>query len=244
MTKRTTFAEGIGAARSWMSAIRAVLFLLMLGGGLPALPTQSARAAVVFSNYTGTSIGEGNAGAHYFASGFAPDDSYDFTGAAAYVRNNDPAGAAQPFSMALYAATDAGGPASPPLWTSAALTVPAPNNSRTLVSTSYSGPPILLQEGMEYFLALVVPEDPLSVIWLGNGSSETPLYYSDDGTGWTPGGSSDSQFEVFGNAVPEPSTWAMMLIGLAVLSHAAFRRKRSSAREECPRCVATNPKGI
>jgi hypothetical protein len=38
---------------------------------------------------------------------------------------------------------------------------------------------------------------------------------------------SEVQFDGVTNAVPEPSTWAMMLVGFATLGYAAFRRKRA-----------------
>ena len=40
----------------------------------------------------------------------------------------------------------------------------------------------------------------------------------------------------FGGAVPEPSTWAMMLIGFAGLGYAALKRARESQSAlDCPR---------
>jgi hypothetical protein len=121
VTKRTNFLATTGAARLRIGIVRAALLGLALGGGLPALLTQPARAAVVFSNVTGSSIG-GGAVNSFMAAGFTPDSDYDFAGAAAFVRNNDPFGEAPSFSMALYAAASTGGPASPPLWTSGPLT--------------------------------------------------------------------------------------------------------------------------
>ena len=222
MTK-TTFSLSIGLARLRMNAIRAVLVLLALAGGLPGLQTHSARAAVVFSTYVGGNCSCGLAGPDFLAAvPFTVGGSYDFAGAAAYMLNFDSAGST--FSMALYAASSAGGPAPSPLWTSGTLTAPGPAQTATLVSASYSGPPILLNSGTEYFFAVDMPN---FVVWLGGGSPESPLYYSQSGGPWQIGGSA-SQYEIFGNPpttpVPEFSTWAMMLIGFAGLSYAAARR--------------------
>lgn len=225
MTK-TTFRPSIGAARLRVSAIRAVLVLLALAGALPGLLTDSARAAVIFSTYVGGNCSCGVGGPDFVAAvGFTAGGAYDFAGAAAYVLNTDSAGNAQTFSMALYAASSAGGPASSPLWTSGTLSAPGPLETATLVSASYDGPPILLNSGAEYFLALDMPGPALT--WLGGGSPESPLYYSRDGGPWETAVSA-SQYEIFGNAttpVPESSTWAMMLLGFAGLGYAALKQK-------------------
>ena len=87
MTK-TTFSLSIGLARLRMNAIRAVLVLLALAGGLPGLQTHSARAAVVFSTYVGGNCSCGLAGPDFLAAvPFTVGGSYDFAGAAAYMLN-------------------------------------------------------------------------------------------------------------------------------------------------------------
>jgi hypothetical protein len=45
----------------------------------------------------------------------------------------------------------------------------------------------------------------------------------------TASGSPESGSVIIGSAVPEPSTWAMMIVGFAGIGIAAYRRKRNSA---------------
>ncbi len=165
-----------------LRVLRAAMVVLALVGSLPALLTHPARAAVVFSTYEGGNCSCGVGRPDFVAAvGFTLADSYDFTGAAAYMLNGDFLGNPQTFSMALYAASSGGGPASAPLWTSGTLSAPGPEETATLISAGYSGPPILLESGAEYFLALDMPGD---VFFLGGGSPESPLYYSIDGGPW------------------------------------------------------------
>jgi hypothetical protein len=202
--------------RSQTRAVGAILVLLTLVGLCHALTVHSARAATVFSNYNGVNCKCGFGGAFY-AEEFSPSSDFDFTGAAAFVRNTDIE--AQSFSMGLYSLV----PGSP-LWTSGTLT--APPSSATLVSPSYSGSPILLQTGSEYFLVLNLSGSN-SLSWLAEGSSSVLALTSADGSSWNGLGEQNLQFEVFGAAlgapIPEPATWAMLLIGFALASFVANR---------------------
>jgi PEP-CTERM motif len=217
--------------RSPVSAVCAILALLTLVGGFPALAARPAEAATVFSNYTGVNclcgFGEG-----FYAEGFTPTIDFDFAGAASFVRNTGDEGP-QSFSMALYS-SNAGLPGSA-LWTSGTLTAPGPDNTATLVNASYAGSPILLTSGHEYFLVLNTPDSD-SPSWLAQGSSSAPLFGSSDGTSWNNLSPGNLQFEVSGAApgaiVPEPASWVMVLLGFGLVGFAASRR----ARKEPARC--------
>ena len=197
-------------------------------GAISALLAWPAKAATVFDNYNGVDNASFFGPPMLVASGFIPTANYNFTGASAFVENLDIHNATQTFSMALYSSTASGTPGSP-LWTSGMLSAPGPDFTPTLATASYSGPPILLQDGDEYFLALNIPKSVVG--WLDDGPNPTPFYSSANGGGsWTNMGSSTVQYQIFGDpvlgvsSVPEPATWAMMLLGFAGLGFSAFRR--------------------
>jgi hypothetical protein len=208
-----------------------MVFIDLLAGFLTFL-TRASQAAVVFSNYTGNNCNCGNGGGPFtivYAAGFVPDGFFDFTGAAAFVQNrNYPKGNPQAFVMALYASTPDGEPAASPLWVSQPLIAPGPNGAASLITANYSGPLIFLRATTEYFFVLDFPEGSY-VGWLPKGPTLTPLYSSRDGVTWKSlSAAATQQFEIFGGVgapVPEPATWAMMLIGFAGLGYAAARRK-------------------
>ena len=222
--------------RHRMHAVGAILVFLALCGVCPTLIARPARAATVFSNYTGVTTDGGFDDPGFLASGFTPADNYNFTGAAVFVRNENCPGQPVPASMALYSSTSAGAPDTS-LWTSGTLSVNGPFGAATLVSASYGGSPILLRKGVEYFLALDILFD---TEWLGGGSSSTPVYFSPSGSSWSNRGENNLQFELSGSpvaAIPEPSTWAMLLLGFAGLgllgiSPQGGRRGPGSARSE------------
>jgi hypothetical protein len=208
--------------RSRISGVGAILVLLTLVGVCNALTMRSARAATVFSNYNGLNCKCGF-GAAFYAGEFSPPSDFDFTGAAAFVGNTDVE--AQSFSMGLFSSV----PGSP-LWTSGTLT--APPSSATLVSASYSGSPILLQTGSEYFLVLDLSGSD-SPNWLADGSSSVFAFTSADGSSWNGLGEQNLQFEVFGAApgaaIPELASWAMLLLGFGLAAFVAKRRARLMA---------------
>jgi hypothetical protein len=183
----------------------------------------------VFDNYNGVDNASFFGPPTLIASGFIPTANYNFTGASAFVENLDKNNAAQQFSMALYSSTGGSASRTPgsPLWTSGMLSAPGPDFTPTLATASYSGPPILLQSGDEYFLALNIPKSVVG--WLDDGPNPTPFYSSANGGGsWTNMGSLTVQYQIFGSpllgsSVPEPATWTVMLLGFAGLGFAAFR---------------------
>jgi hypothetical protein len=203
--------------RSPMNVIGAILVLVTLVGVCNALTMGSARAATVFSNYTGSNCKCGFDGA-FFAEEFSPASDFDFTGAAAFVGNSDVL--EQSFSIALYAFI----PGSP-LWTSGTLTA---SKGAALASASYSGSPILLKTGTEYFLVLNLSSSS-SLGWLGQGSSSAPAFTSTDGSSWSDLAEQNLQFEIFGVAppgapIPEPAPWVLLLTGFGLLGFVANMR--------------------
>lgn len=160
----------------------------------------------------------------FYAVGFAPASDFEFTGAAAFVQNQDSTNP-ETFSMALYSSNGAGAPGSS-LWTSGPLIAPA--NTSTLVTASDAGSSISLQSGTEYFLVLNLFNEAFAV-WLFQGSSSQPSYLSQDGISWHTADSQPAQFEIFGDVVgapiPEPATWTLLLIGFALTGFVSLRRR-------------------
>jgi hypothetical protein len=206
--------------------------IAVLASGLLVPPIARATTPVtVFSNYNGTNCDCGTGGDLY-AAGFTSPGNYDFTGAAAFVMNNG--AAAAPFSIGLYSSTASGAPGSS-LWSGGALSAPG----ATLVTADYTGsPPIFLRKGGEYFLTLDLP---IGLVWGGGGPNNTPFYASSNGgSSWINlvelFGPADPAFEIYGSpvagAIPEPSTWAMMLFGFAGLGYAGYRTSRKGEAAE------------
>jgi hypothetical protein len=203
------------------SAVVAIVIVFALAGVGNALATRAARAATVFDNYNGLNCSCGFSDG-FFAEEFSPGSDFDFTGAAASIQNafrED-----HSFSMALYSATASGVPGSP-LWMSGTVTVPP--LASTLAFASYSGSPILLQTGVEYFLVLDLPT-AINPLWIGDGLSAPLAFRSADGSSWSSIGDQDLQFEIFGaalgaTAIPELAPWAMLLIGFALAGFVANR---------------------
>ena len=127
----------------------------------------TTAANTVFSNYTGM-YGSGGAGS--VAEGFTPTADFDFTGASVFMENYSIID--QPFSLALYSSTGSGAPDTV-LWTSGTLTVSSVNQFH-LVAANYGGAPILLQSGVEYFLAVDIPTVDFDIIWVEAGTASSP----------------------------------------------------------------------
>ena len=177
----------------------------------------------MFDNYTGTT--GANLNATFIAAGFTPSADYNFTDASAFVDNQGPN--PELFSIALYSSTASAGPDAR-LWTSGAVSAPAAEY--TLVSASYNGSPITLQKDEEYFFVLELTNASFGgqVFWAEDGKTTVPTYHSPDGSSWNAFAVPiDLQFRVFGAAVPESSTWAMMLLGFAGLTFSGYRRARA-----------------
>lgn len=208
------------------TAIATIIVILALGANLSVFLAHSAAAAVVFDNYNGQNCLCGISGPTFDASGFTPTADYDFSAASAFVLNLNfnP----QSFSMILYSSTASGTPGSS-LATIGAQ-VPGRDFAGAIITESYSGPPILLQSGVEYFFALNLPG---GMTWLSGGPNQTPYYFSvDDGNSWNNGSPGNLQFQIFGHpvdgalSVPEPAIWPMMLLSFVGLGIVANRRAR------------------
>jgi hypothetical protein len=223
--------------RSHRRTLGALLIGLAAAGGLWA--PSPGEAATVFSSLIPGSFCFCGAVNGLFAEGFTPEAAnYDFTGAAARVLNFDDH--AQDFSLALYSSTGAGAPDAA-LW-SATVSAPGATDSNdfanSVVSANYVGPPILLQSGLEYFLAV----DTNNIAWLG-GEGSLPSYEFSGGS-WIPAtliGANDLQFEVYGDpVVPEPSTLALTALGFGLLGVAGWRSRRRrqvfAPKRQPPKC--------
>jgi hypothetical protein len=188
--------------------------------------SRPAEADVVFSNYSAAFAGSNNG--LVLAESFTPATNFNFTGAAAYMF--DPFGFAETFSISLYS-SGAAGPSSQ-LWSSGTLLAPA--SATTLVLANYVGPDLVLGSGTEYFIVLdlTVRTNSNYANWISGGNPTAPSYYF-NGNSWQYIGPQDYQFEIYGTpittAVPEPSTWAMMLLGFAGIGFMAYRRKSKPA---------------
>ena len=218
--------------RPQVSALRSSLAGLAVGCAFSSL-VAPAWAATVFDNYTGNT--SESFGSTYVAAGFTPGANFDFTGEAAFVvsRDADP-DALQNFTLSLYSSTGGGSPGSA-LWTSGQLSV---SGSGSLIGATYSGPAILLQDGVQYFVVL---HELGAVDWYAGGSVSAPIYVSGDGSDWSFQGPAALQFQVSGDpgavAAPEASTWAMMLTGFAGLGLWS-RRRLQNHRLPSPDCSA------
>ena len=103
--------------------------------------------------------------------------------------------------------------------------VPTPD----LVTFNYSGGPVALVAGGQYWLVAVQPDMFTEDAWfLSNddaGAIAQNTFGSPTGPWAVYTGKPIATFQVVG--VPEPSSWAMMLLGFAGLGYAGYRRARA-----------------
>lgn len=220
--------------RHSMSRIRArfhpgTILGLLITAGLTNLPVPS-WADVIFSNITGPCCG----GQAIDGSDFAPNSAAEqFTPAATY-RVTDASvvvvwtGLGSPlFNVAIY--SDATGiPDFPVGETVTNLTAPPPLGG--IVTASF-GTTFLLPAGDAFWIVLTPADNATRIGWQTGGSISAPAAFTDatDGIGgWTAPGPNHFQFAINGAAIPETSTWAMMLVGFAGFGYAAYRRERRS----------------
>jgi hypothetical protein len=189
---------------------------------------SGARADTIFSNYDGYNCGCGNQ-TPLQGIEFTPSGAYDFTSAAAFIANSGGAGT---IYLALYTAVS-GSPGTQ-LWESGALAVPAAGTDArggsvttlALISGNYLGiAPLVLTSGTGYFFTFIGGTAKLA----GWASGDGPyLPYADNvGGGYHADGTSNAQFQVFGQplGVPEPASWPLLAVAAAAL--VALRRRRA-----------------
>ncbi|HEY1782784.1 MAG TPA: PEP-CTERM sorting domain-containing protein [Roseiarcus sp.] len=225
----------------FVDALHKVQVFACVGGLLSAaaleFPIRQAEAATIFTNYDGTQT-EAFGSPNYIAVSFILGVNAEFTGAAAFIHAISPLGngPTPSFEMALYKA-DERKPGATPLWTSGSVNVDA-SETPNLVSVSDNGPQLFLGRGVEYFLALILTNNTRTsfVVWLDDGPNSLQTYGSQNGASWEDLGKDTFQFEINGaplaaGAVPEPSTWALLLAGFIGLNFMGWRRSaRSAAR--------------
>jgi hypothetical protein len=218
--------SAIGVIRALAASLAAYMMIFP-----PVASVKAATATVLFSSFNNIDCGCGT-GNEIYAESFTPNQPWDFGGEAAFlVSGSLPA----TFSMALYTSTGEGGPPGAPLWTSGSLIFPAHTNA--LFQTTYEGAPIPLIAGEEYFFVIDLSFPDLA--WLGLGSSLSDAFVQQEEGPWMQFGLSSFQFEIYGPgtpplyppphfSIPEPATWAMMLLGFGGLGFMGWRGSRKT----------------
>jgi hypothetical protein len=91
---------------------------------------------------------------------------------------------------------------------------------------------VALSAGQSYFLVAGLPANGTNLTWFWQTTAPSANSYADtSGSGWKSGSGPDGAYAVFGNAVtsvPEPSTWAMMLLGFAGVGYAGRRKAKKN----------------
>jgi PEP-CTERM motif len=100
-----------------------------------------------------------------------------------------------------------------------------------LVTFDYGGAPVALVSGTQYWLVAVQPDSSTTDRWYLSNADTGATAYNEVGNATGPwtllSDESVSAFQVDGSAVPEPSTWAMMLLGFAGLGFVGWRGRRN-----------------
>jgi hypothetical protein len=87
--------------------------------------------------------------------------------------------------------------------------------------------------GTQYWLA-IMPSPDTYAYWNENSSGPFFVALSQNGSTWIGGGGYQPEAKISASfmrsstAVPEPSTWTMMLFGLVGLGFAGYRRTRAA----------------
>jgi hypothetical protein len=89
---------------------------------------------------------------------------------------------------------------------------------------------VSLSAGYLYFLVADVPAFGTSLFWgpVNPMVFTENIFVSENGGPWIPAGTADGAYAVFGTRVPEPSTWAMMLLSRASASQGIAGQGRAT----------------
>jgi hypothetical protein len=212
-----------------MFKLKVFVFALSIAAGIGVAAKATASTIVDSIDASSPLVAGASWGVPEAGFAYTPSFSYTLDGIATQFGSNgcyNPPCYSQTVTVAIYL----GLPGNLSLLGSGGL-IPVPN---TFVTAPIS--PVVLVGGTTYFVAF----ENINGIYVNatdSGPVATGLYYDENG-GQTfdkgPNGVAPVGFgfetEFFGTAVPEPSTWTMMILGFLGLGWMAYRRKNSSMR--------------
>jgi hypothetical protein len=80
-----------------------------------------------------------------------------------------------------------------------------------------------------YHPTLQLNFDRIWVDWVRADQQQAFLWFNSPPQSWNAVGDAQRTVETVAPAVPEPSTWAMMILGFAGVGYVAYRRRRTAA---------------